>query len=108
VYVLTSEFSFSCGNLLPSIMKDQRYTGVKNVASINLIGQTSGGGAGAVMVFGTGDGAGLRTSSAFELIYSDGNSVDAGVVPDLPLDYSIFYNDTEMYNALKKEYGTNF
>jgi hypothetical protein len=108
VYVLTSEFSFSCGNLLPSIMKDQRDTGVKNVASINLIGQTSGGGAGAVMVFGTGDGAGLRTSSAFELIYSDGNSVDAGVVPDLPLDYSIFYNDTEMYNALKKEYGANF
>lgn len=108
VYVLTSEFSFSCGNLFPSIMSDQRGTGAKNVASINLIGQTSGGGAGAVMVSGTGDGAGIRTSSCFELIYSNGDSVDAGVAPDLTLDHSVYYDDTEMYKALKAEYGANF
>jgi hypothetical protein len=108
VYVLTSECSFSCGNLFPEIMKEQRDNGMLNVASIQIIGKQSGGGGAIVLPAGTGDGALFSTSSAREMTYTDGTSIDGGVPVDLKLEHSVFYNDTAMYNALHDKYTTNF
>src|SRR5574344_453843 len=100
IYVLTSEFSFSCGNMFPSMMKGQRDNGTLNVASIQIIGKKSGGGAGSVLQTGTGDGAMFNTSSCYEAIYPDGTSIDGGIPVDLDLEHSVFYDNTAMYNAL--------
>lgn len=108
IYVLTSECSFSCGTLLPSIMKDRRDLSSRKVASINIIGKKSGGGTGFVISSGTGDGAIFDTSSCLELTYTDFSSFEYGVEPDLELEHSVFYDDTSMYNALKKTYSSNF
>ena len=110
VYVLTSESSFSCGNLFPSIMKDQRNSDMSagNAASIALIGKKTGGGAGVVLAAGTGDGALFNTSSCFELLRKDGTSVDVGVEPDLELGHDVFYDDGKMLAALENKYSGNF
>ena len=52
--VLTSDFSFSCGNLFPSLCKD---------AGVLVAGQTSGGGACAVGMFRTAEGFLYQLSS---------------------------------------------
>jgi hypothetical protein len=110
IYVLTSESSFSCGNLFPSILKDQRSSDMSagNAASIALIGKKTGGGAGVVLAAGTGDGALFNMSSCFELFTKGGTSVDGGVEPDLELGHDVFYDDGKMLTALETNYSENF
>lgn len=108
-YVLTSEFSFSCGNYFPSICKYQ--------LNIPLIGKRSGGGAGIVKPCQTTDGAVFQTSAALEMRGynpADGSdfSTDRGVPVDLEIDYENFYSGTTIYqnlcSILKENYPDNF
>ena len=75
--VLTSGMSFSCGNLFPSMLKD---------AGIPVIGATSGGGACAIQAMCTADGFCYQISSfRARLNTLDGENIDAGVTPDIPI-----------------------
>ncbi len=111
-YVLTSGFSFSCGNLFPSICKYQLH--------IPIVGQQSGGGGGVVKHTQTTDGAIFQTSASREMCAIDdaGNyvSIDNGVPVDLPIPYEDFYGDStggncvywDLYQRLKAAYPDNF
>ena len=76
--VLTSGMSFSCGNLFPSILKDN---------GIPVLGATSGGGACAIQAMCTADGFCFQISSFRARLNSlDGDNIDSGVTPDIPID----------------------
>jgi len=75
--VLTSGMSFSCGNLFPSILKDNR---------VPVMGATSGGGACAIQAMCTADGFCFQISSfRARLNYLSGGIVESGVTPTLPI-----------------------
>jgi hypothetical protein len=75
--VLTSGMSFSCGNLFPSILKD---------GGVPVMGATSGGGACAIQAMCTADGFCFQISSfRARLNTLDGQNIDAGITPDLPI-----------------------
>ena len=76
VAVLTSKCSFSCGNLLPSLMKEAGY---------KIVGEQSGGGSCAVTYEFTADGLPYVRSSYSCLSNERGDNIDTGV----PLDYDI-------------------
>ena len=76
--VLTSGMSFSCGNLFPSILKDN---------GIPVMGATSGGGACAIQAMCTADGFCFQISSFRARLNSlEGDNIDTGVTPDIPID----------------------
>ena len=75
--VLTSGMSFSCGNLFPSLLKDN---------GIPVMGSTSGGGACAIQAMCTADGFCYQISSfRARLNTLDGVNIDPGVTPDIPI-----------------------
>ena len=75
--VLTSGMSFSCGNLFPSMLKDN---------GIPVMGATSGGGACAIQAMCTADGFCFQISSFRARLNSlEGENIDSGVTPDLPI-----------------------
>lgn len=73
VTIMTSQFSFSCGNLLPSKLKDLGY---------KTIGQATGGGSCAVSLNSTPDGINYANSSHITLFNDAGENIDSGVFPD--------------------------
>ncbi len=76
-YILTSQSSFSCGNLVPSALKGE--------PNITLIGRTSGGGSCVVRPCTTASGAIFAVSSSKQISYVRNGSmynVDQGVDPD--------------------------
>ena len=80
VCILTSRFSFSCGNALPSLCKD---------AGILIAGETSGGGGCAVAMFRTPEGYPYRISSArARLCGKDGENIDPGITPHVAIEYT--------------------
>ncbi len=95
-YVLTSGFSFSCGNFFPAICHYQ--------LGVPVVGQKSGGGGGVVKPTQTSDGALFQTSASAEMcaIDASGNYVciDAGVPVDLEIPYDKFYSGTSIYKDL--------
>ena len=75
--VLTSQVSFSCGNLFPSMLKD---------AGIPVIGETSGGGSCAIQAMCTADGFCFQISSFRSRLNTlAGENIDAGVTPTIPI-----------------------
>ena len=74
--IMTSPFSFSCGNLLPSILKE---------AGLKIIGTKSGGGSCAITFESTADGLSYVRSSYLCLSDSKGNHIDNGI----PVDFEI-------------------
>ncbi|MBR1926502.1 MAG: hypothetical protein IJ840_01930 [Bacteroidales bacterium] len=75
--VLTSGMSFSCGNLFPSMLKDN---------GIPVMGETSGGGSCAIQAMCTADGFCFQISSfRARLNTLAGENIDGGVVPVLPI-----------------------
>ena len=76
VGVLTSHYSFSCGNLLPCVMKELGY---------KILGDRSGGGSCSITYESTADGLSFVRSSANTLSTKDGSSVDDGVPVDLEI-----------------------
>lgn len=95
-YVLTSGFSFSCGNFFPAVCHYQ--------LGVPIVGQKSGGGGGVVKPTQTSDGALFQTSASAEMcaIDASGNYVciDAGVPVDLEIPYDKFYSGTSIYKDL--------
>ena len=76
--VLTSGMSFSCGNLFPSMLKDN---------GVPVMGATSGGGACAIQAMCTADGFCFQISSfRARLNTLAGENVDKGVIPTIPIE----------------------
>ena len=105
--VLTSDVSFSCGNLFPSMLKD---------AGIPVMGEASGGGSCAIQAMCTADGFCFQISSfRARLNTLDGKNIDEGIDPSIPIpnapqdgsttkDYSKFF-DVDYLAGLLSEFG---
>lgn len=77
LFCLTSPKSFSCGNLVPSVLK--------NSHMVTMLGQTSGGGSCVVHPITTADGSVFQISGQTRLAYMKNGSfydIDQGVEPD--------------------------
>ena len=80
IYCMTSENSFSCGNLVPAALKD--------VFGVTIIGQTSGGGSCVVLPSTTASGAQFQISSPFQISTMKNGSFynsDTGIDVDVPI-----------------------
>ena len=98
---LTSRYSFSCGNLLPALMKDR---------GMAVLGETSGGGTCAVEKHAAPEGFVYQFSSAMgRLINARGETIDDGVPVDIPLtdgeDYAAFYDLDALSKAMNRFYA---
>lgn len=96
-YMMTSRFSFSCGNYYPTVVKEK--------AMATLIGQRSGGGTCVVSSLTTTYGSLLRNSGAHQVGSWDyGNNCfqnnEEGIPVDVEFDYHNFYNDEAIYNFI--------
>lgn len=105
--ILTSEISFSCGNLLPSIAHDLGFA---------VIGERSGGGTCAVLALVSPEGAYYQISSPIKLINIEGNSIDSGIPVDAELftvnadgtyDYSGMYDINAISSAMNTFYSAD-
>jgi ethanolamine utilization protein EutQ (cupin superfamily) len=92
-YVMTSGFSFSCGNALPSIAKEYGYA--------KIIGTRSGGGDCVVFNACTIDGGSFLMSANASITRKDGTNVDDGVAVDYELDSSYYYDSAKLDGYLK-------
>lgn len=96
VYCLVNSNSFSCGNLLPTLFKQD--------GRVTLIGQTTGGGACIVRNSVAADGTLFCISDYYRLsIVKNGSfySIDRGVEPDIPLRKpASFYDRPVLANYL--------
>ena len=88
-YILTSGFSFSCGNALPGIAKDN---GVK------IIGERSGGGVSPVGVFMDALGSNISLSHYYNMTYKDANGKYVQNDSGIPLDYEFPLENGNWYN----------
>ena len=78
IAILTSRFAYSCGNLLPSLMKDYGYL---------VIGEKSGGGSCSIQKMCTPEGLCYQLSSSrTRLINKAGENIDKGVEPHIALE----------------------
>ena len=88
-FVLTSGFSFSCGNALPGILKN---------AGAKIIGERSGGGVSPVGVFMDALGSNMTLSHYYNMSYKDASGKyvqnDAGI----PLDYEFPLQNGNWYD----------
>lgn len=100
LYCVYSNSSFSCGNLLPCILKES--------GKVAMIGKTSGGGACVVGYVTAADGSSMTISSVYQLcstVNGSYNSIEYGAVPDFSIsDYSNVFNRNkllEIINSIK-------
>jgi hypothetical protein len=94
IYALTSRCSFSCGNLLPSLLKQS--------TKATLLGQRSGGGACVVRHSGTADGALFNMSGSKMLCTSINGTledIDNGVEPDHYIQDPASFYDRKALNT---------
>lgn len=100
IYCLISPLSFSCGNLLPAVLK--------NFQKATLVGRTSGGGSCVVQQMSTAWGSMFQISGSQRMSFFKNGSfydIDQGIEPDIYLTHiSSFYDRealTEMINELR-------
>ena len=103
IAVLISKISFSCANLLPSLMKDTGFP---------VIGERSGGGACAVQPFITPEGMQFQISSARARLTNDKwENIDTGIEPNYVVDttdgYDAFYDIAAISNIINNHYNTD-
>lgn len=78
IAIQTSRLAYSCGNLLPSQMKDYGYL---------IIGEKSGGGSCSIQRMSTAEGLCYQISSArMRLLNEAGENIDKGVEPHIALE----------------------
>ena len=96
--LLVSNYSFSCADLLPALLKDY---------GIPLFGQRSGGGACCVLFNPSAEGFGYRYSThRARLTDTKGNNVDAGIEPTYPLEtVDDFYDITKISQLMNSYYA---
>ena len=87
--VLTSRYSFSCGNLLPSVLKELGF---------KILGEQSGGGSCAIATQTTADGIHYVHSSYTCLSDNSGNNIDSGVPVDFEIEHPVINNVLENYS----------
>ena len=90
LYCLTSTVSFSCGNLVPCVFKED--------PNVSIIGQKSAGGACVVGTVSTATGSVINISSNFRLSYTKNGSfydVDQGADPDYAISKLEHFYDRE-------------
>ena len=92
VSVLTSRYSFSCGNLLPALLQG---------AGCKTIGERTGGGGCAITLEATADGVVYVRSSHLCLCDARGRGIDEGVEPDVPMPYALCYDPAQVAEALE-------
>ena len=95
--ILTSNISYSCGNLLPSLLKEAGY---------KIIGQKSGGGSCSIHLGTTGDGLPFSRSSYLCLSNASGDNLDDGV--PLDLDIIVDSGKVSIYSAISYFYDFNY
>ena len=81
LYCLTSDSSFSCGNLVPAACRSS--------GRVTLVGQTTGGGSCVVLPCTTAAGSVFQISGNMQVsIIKNGSfyNTDTGIEPDFPLD----------------------
>ncbi|MBE6135614.1 MAG: hypothetical protein E7179_06420 [Erysipelotrichaceae bacterium] len=93
IVVLTSPCAFSCGNLLPSLLKEIGY---------QTIGQKTGGGSCSIMFGASADGLTYFRSSYSCLSDSSGHNIDSGVEPDIEIEPERFFDAAYVAEALAK------
>jgi len=105
--IITSYYSFSCANFMPSLAKDN---------GIMLIGERSGGGTCSTDYYATADGMIYAMSYGIKFADKDGNSIDEGIEPDYALvkinedglkDYSDVYNFANLSSLFADFYKKN-
>ena len=77
LFCLIGPYSFSCGNLVPAMLKDSH--------KVTILGKTSGGGSCSVLSLSTANGAMFRISSLYRMSDLKNGSyydIDTGVDPD--------------------------
>ena len=95
LFCLVSPLSFSCGNLVPAVLKaSDRAT---------ILGVTSGGGTAAVQPTNAADGTIFRMSSRYVIsVFKNGSNydIDKGVDPHYYINKPANFYDTEKISAL--------
>lgn len=76
VAIMTSEYAYSCGNLLPSLMKDYGFL---------IIGEKTGGGSCIIQKMCTAEGFCYQLSSTQRLVNKASQNIDKGVEPHIAL-----------------------
>lgn len=94
--LLTSGYSFSCGNMLPALLKDY---------GIPLIGQQTGGGSCCVLFTPSADGFAYRYSThRSRLTNTKGENIDAGIEPDYRLALIDFFDFDKITQFIEDYY----
>ena len=100
LFVLTSPYSFSCGNLVPCVFK--------NSNDVTLIGRASAGGSCVVLPMSTAYGTAFQISGPHRLAFTKNGSfydIDQGAAPDIPLMFAESFYDrealTEIINGIR-------
>ena len=103
--IITSNYSFSCANLMPALAKD---------AGIMLVGEKSGGGTCATNRYVTPDGLVYSLSIGQKFVNKDGDTIDNGIQPDYDIvkinddgtkDYSEVYNFSKLSSLFSDFYS---
>lgn len=94
-YLLTSEYSFSCGNAFPHYAKE---------SGIKTIGQRSGGGSCITLPIFLSDGYPIRISGPWSLgkKMAEDPSIDGGIAPDIEIPETDFYDASKLKEAISK------
>ena len=94
--LLISPNSFSCGNMLPALLKDY---------GIPLLGKQSGGGSCCVLYNPSADGFGYRYSThRSRLNNTKGENIDAGIKPTYELETADFFNISKVTQLVENYY----
>ena len=95
--LLVSPNSFSCGNMLPALLKDY---------GIPLIGKQSGGGSCCVLYNPSADGFAYRYSThRARLNDTKGQNIDAGITPTYELETADFFNVSKVTQLVEQFYA---
>ena len=97
IAILTSSKAFSCGNLFPSLMKENGF---------KVIGEKTGGGSCSLATEFTVDGVIYYKSSFMTLSNKKGDNIDSGIEPD----YKIVdeYGDMDYEKAFDLAFISNY
>ena len=95
--LLVSPYSWSCGNLLPAMLKDY---------GIPLLGMRTGGGSCAILYNPTAEGFGYRYSThRHRLNNTKGENIDTGIAPTYELDKNDFFNVQKVTQLVESYYA---
>lgn len=101
IAIITSEASFSCGNLFPCNIKS-------NDSNVLLLGQKSGGGACVVGYVATATGTFMGISSSNQLVFTKNGGIqdiDDGINPDIYLSFNRMFDRDYITNIVSEQFA---